>query len=400
MSRKLLWLPLLAAAALCFGTCSPVHDHPEEQPPATPKPSDPPPDAIKLPQPRETGPRERIELAIENVRRRQLVTTNGFWTIFHGILGLGPGVMLLNQETGEKVNALEYICKGGELRGLEFIPTKFGLDVRTMTNAIGQGHQDQFVAEMAQWGMPANRRVVVYGKDYSFMDFVNHSQMRASTTRNQELAWATMLIAQYKGMDLTWTNLFGEKVRWEDLVRYEADASVQAAPCGGTHRLFGLTWVYHMHLQRGGKVEGVWKKIADKTAEYRDLAKKYRNSDGSFSTNYFFGPGPVSDLPTGISTSGHILEWLALALTEEELKQSWVEDAANRLAMMILELQNSDIDGGPLYHAVHGLQIYHARTYDRHSVAPPELLYPQPGDRPPLNFAPAALAKKDDPKHP
>jgi hypothetical protein len=396
MRRNLLLLPLLCVAALCFATCAPVGDHPDDAPPTTRVAI--PTEAVKLPPPKETGPRTRVELAIENVRRRQLLTTNGFWTVFHGILGLGPGVTLQNPTTGEKVNALDYICKGGELRGLYFDPTKYGLDVRTVTGGVAQGHQDQFVAEMGQWGMPANRKVTVFGKDYTFMDFVNHSQMRASTTRNQELSWVTLLLAQYKGMDLTWTNMYGEKLRWEDLVRSEVDASVQAAPCGGTHMLFDLTWVYHMHLQRGGKKEGVWKDIAKKTAEYRDLAKKYRNSDGSFSTNYFFGPGPVTDTKVGISTSGHILEWLALALTDEELKQPWMEEAANRVAMMILELADSDIDGGPLYHAVHGLQIYHARVWDRHSVAPPELLYPQPDDRPPLNLAPATFANKSDPK--
>jgi hypothetical protein len=400
MGRKLLWLPLLGAAALCFATCAPVHESPPEDVPQATKPAERPTNAVLLKMPQEVrGPRLRIELAIQNVRRRQLLTTNGFWTVFHGILGLGPGVTLADPENKSTVNALDYICKGGKLRGLEFLrreyaPDKWGLDVRSGTNAVAQGHQDQFVAEMAQWGMPANRKVMVDGIPYTFMDFVNYSQMRASTTRNQELSWATMLVAQYKGMDLTWTNMYGEKLSFEDLVKYEADASVEKAPCGGTHRLFGLTWVYHMHLQRGGKVEGVWKQIADKTAEYRDRAKKYRNADGSFSMNYFFGPGPVAgDTKGGISTSGHILEWLALALKEDELKQEWVQEAANRLALMILELADSDIDGGPLYHAVHGLQIYHARVYDKHSVAPPELLYPQPEDRPPLNFAQAELVK-------
>ena len=76
------------------------------------------------------GPRERIEQAIENVRQRELLTTNGFWTVFHGIVGLGPNVPR-DPITGSKYKVLEYIGDGGELRGMQFIPTKYGLEVQT-----------------------------------------------------------------------------------------------------------------------------------------------------------------------------------------------------------------------------------------------------------------------------
>src|ERR1051325_1920128 len=74
----------------------------------------------------------RIEGALETVRDWQLSTTqHGFWTVFHAILGVGPDhAMLIDDKTGKKVNALQYIGDGGTLRGLEFIPTRDGLDVR------------------------------------------------------------------------------------------------------------------------------------------------------------------------------------------------------------------------------------------------------------------------------
>ena len=45
-----------------------------------------------------------MELAIGQVRSRQLRTDNGFWTVFHDILGLGPSVTLEEPLTGRKVN--------------------------------------------------------------------------------------------------------------------------------------------------------------------------------------------------------------------------------------------------------------------------------------------------------
>jgi hypothetical protein len=327
---------------------------------------------------------ERVRAAVLNVRGRQLLTTNGFWTVFHGILGLGPAtVTLADPQTGRTVNAVDYLRGGGELRGLQFTLTPHGLDVLSGQLGISQGHQDQFIAEMAQWGMPIDTAFRVQGREFTFRDFVNHAKMRARVTSNQELSWAILVIAQYLGTNLAWTNADGERLTFEDLVKYELDAPVETAPCGGTHRLFGLSWAYHLHVSRGGADEGVWRAVADKTAAYRDRAKRLQNPDGTFSTEYFRGPGRAADAQLRLASSGHIFEWLALALSDEELKAGWVEDAANAVALLILDQQGRPVEGGALYHAVHGLLIYHAR---RHGFAgldfPPPLIPPPPRQRP------------------
>lgn len=378
-AKKLTWA-MLGAVALACAACGPTsHTPPAEDDTPAPTPAGPVEVLIQAPKPLPDGPRYRIEAAVENVRGRDVLTTNGFWTVFHAVLGLGPGLKLRDPDTGEHVNAVDYICRGGEVPGMQFLPTKHGLDVTTTgPTGRGQGHQDQFIAEMAQWNMRPDQKFVVLGRDYTYMDFVRHTQMRASVTKSQELSWAVVIIGQYVGTDARWTNAYGEKLRFEDLVRYELDASVEDAACGGTHRLFGLSWAYHLHRQKGGKKEGVWKEIADKTVKYRDLAKKHQNADGTFSTDFFRGPGANPDKQLRINTTGHTLEWLSLALPDAELKEQWVQDAANALAMQILDLQGSPIEGGSLYHAVHGLLLYSARVYGPRFLGPPELFFPPP----------------------
>ena len=49
-----------------------------------------------------------------------------------------------------------------------------------------------------------------------------------------------------------------------------------------------------------------------------------------------------------------------------------MEDAANALAMTILDMQGAPVEGGGLYHAVHGLILYHARIYDPKFLGSPE----------------------------
>lgn len=95
--------------------------------------------------------------------------------------------------------------------------------------------------------------------------------------------------------------------------------------------------------------------------KYQNLARELQNPDGSFSTDSFRGSANDRDMKLRISTTGHILEWLALSMTDAQLQEPWVQHAANALALMILEIQDSPMEGGTLYHAVHALRLYAAR---------------------------------------
>ena len=75
-------------------------------------------------------------------------------------------------------------------------------------------------------------------------------------------------------------------LRFEDLLHKELEKPIDTAACGGTHRLFGLTWAYHLHRAKGGEAVGVWKDVADKIALYKKQAREFQNRDGSFSTAY------------------------------------------------------------------------------------------------------------------
>jgi hypothetical protein len=360
--RSRLALSAAALLSLVGVTCAP-------QAPVSksPGPGDPPPaQAVTDPVPSADRAhlQKRIDAVLKDVTERDLLTTHAFWTIFHGVLGMGPDTQLLDPATGKHIRAIDQIAQGKGIRGLEFVETRDGVDVVTQAGSgVGQGHQDQFIAEMAQWGMPLSQPFHVNGKDCTFDDFVRHAKMRASLTRDQELSWAIVIVSQYYGPDHHWTNQYGEKISLEDVARYERQQPIQNAACGGTHRLFGLTWAYHLHLKKGGKAAGVWKEVADEIDEYKAKARKFQNPDGSFSSDYVSSPGFTKDTERRIATTGHVLEWLGLAMTVDELKQPWVENAAGALTQMILDKRDTAIDGGSLYHAVHGLYIYRQRVF-------------------------------------
>lgn len=323
--------------------------------------------------------RIRIEAALESVRNRDLLTTNSFWTIFHGILGMGPGTMLKDPATGKRYNALDFIFSetGGQVRGLSFEPTDVGLDVKTvgkdpfLKEHEGQGHQDQFVAEMIQWGVEPNRpiRIAAFpNKTYHFSDFVAESKARARLDQDQELGWCLIVVADYGGgTEAEWTNRAGQKIRFEDMLEYEMKLDVNMAACGGTHRLFGVAWAYHRHVahckKTGRAMSPTWKKAKDYLDKYKNLTKEWQAPNGEFSTEHYRKKEHNSDLEPRIAASGHILEWLAQYVSEEELKSEWMENGASAVAKIILESDRLAVASGGLYHAAHGLAVYHERRY-------------------------------------
>jgi hypothetical protein len=188
------------------------------------------------------------------------------------------------------------------------------------------------------------------------------------------------MVAQFFGTDARWTNEKGEELSCADMVRYEMEQPVVGAACGGTHRLFGLTWAYFTHLRRGGKKEGVWKDVEAHLNKYAEVARTTQNPDGMFSTDYFGGPGNARSVELRISTTGHILEWLAFWLPAAELRAQWVQDAAGALSLHILDSQSRGIESGALYHATHGLHIYHDRVFGPWPGHPGPVIPLRPGE--------------------
>ena len=355
--RRLLAFVLFTAIA-CAPTAPPK---PKSDDPVTPPQPKSAPEELQTPDSALLA--KRIASVLDDVHSRDLLTTHAFWTIFHGILGMGPDTMLTDPVTHEKISALDRVRSGKGIRGLSFIETPTGVDVETIPGGVGQGHQDQFVAEMVEWSVPLDTKFKVNDKEVTFADFCKHSKERASVTRDQELSWALVIVAKHFGTDHRWKNMYGEDISLEDIALYEATQPIKESACGGTHRLYGLTWAYHIHLANGGKTTGVWRKVADRLAEYRAKAKKFQNSDGSFSSDSVSGPGWTRNNEKQIATTGHTFEWLCEELTDSELREPWMERAAYALTTMILEKQSYSIDGGALYHATHGLHMYQHRVF-------------------------------------
>ncbi|GIT31901.1 MAG: hypothetical protein Ct9H300mP1_39470 [Planctomycetaceae bacterium] len=84
-----------------------------------------------------------------------------------------------------------------------------------------------------------------------------------------------------------------------------------------------MTYARNIYRQthKGPRVRGAWLEADQKIRRHVGEAKIYQNADGTFSASYFLGPPQKGhEFQERIETSGHTLEWLIQAATDDQFQ--------------------------------------------------------------------------------
>jgi hypothetical protein len=313
----------------------------------------------------------RIEQVLaENLKNRSLRSDlNAAWQIFHGVIAYGDKLPLETPEGA--LPALRFAFGGGQFQGWELAPGDLLPDGRRGMRAklepgsyIGQGHVDQWLAILAQAGVEGDRIVQVGDQSFTVFDWARQAQWDVPDNPIPEYAWTMIALMHYFPDEQQWMARDGRQWDYDALVDFEAKADLGSSACGGTHRLQGLAHALAFRKRHQGAITGPWEAAQKRVDAAIQGARQMQNSDGSLSTNYTDLPGRSADLSLNISATGHMLEFLAFALPQEQLGERWVEQAAHRLCDYLEAAAAVDLDCGGLYHALHGLAIYQQRTQE------------------------------------
>lgn len=313
--------------------------------------------------------RDRVDQAIDVCRRRHLVAeSNAAWQVVHGILAFGPDLQLDVQ--GKPTSALQYLQNGGRLLGWNLVPGDKGLEaILEAGSKSGQGHEDQWLGYMSLCGLADDTPFQVAGRTYTIHDLVTQAQW--DIYDGMEATWSLMGFTAYLPRDTKWTAKNGSEWTIERVVSMEAAQDLTASACGGTHRLTALTVALKRHMDAGGQLTGGWKTAhdviygTDVTPGAIGMARMFQQPDGSFSSNYFDAqrPATTADVGQRLGTTGHTLEFLAIALSDQELRSPWMTKAVVALCDMVEETQPFELECGGLYHAARGLKLYRERRF-------------------------------------
>jgi len=317
---------------------------------------------------------ETVNKAIGISQRRMLSThINTPWQILHGMLALRNDYQLRHQ--GRPVNALEYLSNGARFKGAYwFEKTAYGGRAHPYNGTMWdfEGHVNQSLALIAMSNPPLSHKFTVQGGEtITMQDMVNHAKMMVNT--KEEITWSLWFLTHYVDQDEEWTNAYNQYWSMEQLVAHQTRFEPTRAPCGGTHGLFALAYARNAYLQKHGQLRGAWLEADQKLQHYVAAAKSMQNRDGSFSTGFFKSTGYSRDVEERLKTSGHMLEWLMMALPKAELEKSWVESAVNAVAIDLIRSASQNAECGALYHSLHALVLYRQRMMPE-SVPQPETL--------------------------
>ena len=302
-----------------------------------------------------------IDRAIEITSKRTLVAnSHSPWQIFHCILALRHDTVLRLGD--KKVNAIEWLSTTEPQFDNQpwLLLTNHGAKFHPYTRIYAfEGHPSQFLALLSHSNLPLEHEFHVQGKIVTLNDLVNNTMKEVNTT--EEVTWVLWALQHFLKPDATWVNQLNEPWSIERLVQIETSQPVVGAPCGGNHRLYALTRARDKYLQSGGRLRGVWLQADQKIKQHIEIARSLQNSDGSFSSESYKGPGYTPDVNKRFNTTGHTMEFLSASLPKERLNEPWVRNAVWTLSRELILQRDAQIDCGPLFHSLNALILYRER---------------------------------------
>jgi hypothetical protein len=308
--------------------------------------------------------RASIARTLATYQRRPLNTAQHTpWEVMHGFIAFGiPTQIRVGGPAGDLVNAIGWSNMGGRCRGQVMLAT--GGDRVVALKGVGvQGHSAQYLAILAQCRVAANSPIVLNQRRFTVVDLIEEEKL--SCRPKTELTFALIGLAHYLPTDATWKSRDGQDWSLPRLVEEEIEQPIRGAPCGGTHRLFGLSYGCQRRLRATGQLDGVYLRADKYVRDYQNFTlTKLQNRDGSFSTEWFKYPADRrDDIDRKVQTTGHILEWLVSSLDQEKLYDHRVVAAAEFLAAALAKEPSREWKLGPLGHALHALNIYQERAW-------------------------------------
>ncbi|MDX1969160.1 MAG: hypothetical protein SFV23_18430 [Planctomycetaceae bacterium] len=298
-----------------------------------------------------------------HVNSQRFLTANYHspWQIFHGIVAYRKDFLL--KVGDQKVSAIEWIATSEPKFDNQplLMMSHQGPKFHPYTRPYAfEGHPSQSLALLSESHLPVDYQFRVNGKWVTLGDLLQ-TTMRDVNTR-EETTWVLWTLINYFKVDATWTNQWGQAWSIETLVQNEVAAHTPTRPCGGNHNLFALSRARDKYLKTGRPLRGVWMEADQKIKQYIEIARSMQNSDGSFSANFYKGPGFERDMNKRFNTTGHTMEFLAVGLPQERLNEPWVRNAVNVLSRELITHKKAAVDCGPLYHSLNALIIYRDRV--------------------------------------
>lgn len=218
-----------------------------------------------------------------------------------------------------------------------FVPSDIGLkadyDPPIANDFTGRlAHRDDFLQVCCDLGLPLVTPIINSTGVYTLRDVLLNSVAYFRCAGETE--WSAEVFARYLAPRAKWTNAFGESIDFDTLSQSLLAKKPGQGACLGTHveySLAALLQVNHAHSMLSALTVS---RIRDRLQQTADLLSSSAiSSSGGWNGNWSgretsISNDPLSQLTTRVMSTGHHLEWLAIAPPEVRPPDSIIADAA------------------------------------------------------------------------
>ncbi len=278
------------------------------------------------------------------------------WAVMHALLPFGADYEL--QHGNSRVNAIGWMCHNGTCRTQRmFTPRGRGF-VPNVGPGV-QGHAGQFLAILAQSGVPLDYPIQIGQSRFKVEDLVRYEM--ATCKERSELTFKLISLSYYLDTNKQWRANDGKVWSIPKLIQEELAQPIVGAACGGAHRLMGFSFSVRQRAMQGAPIDGQYARANQFVKEYIAYTWQLQNPDGSFSTSWYEGRANEPNNERKVQTTGHMLEWLMYTLPDSEINQPRVQKSIDFLLSQIYDNKETKWPIGPRGHATRAIALYHAR---------------------------------------
>jgi hypothetical protein len=273
--------------------------------------------------------------------------------LLHSLHLFGPGLQVTTA-SGDSSPAIDLICDAQIANryintGNVLTKTRYGVRFPEFWRwAVGisqfnaEAHAGQALATFACQGVPLSTPITLEdGVRYRVQHVLDDTV--ANFTLEGEIFWEAVAIAIYVPPNRSWTNKFGKRFSFDDLVADLIQRPLESSPCCGTHGLIALTMVLNADAVSpvlSDRVrDSLWKHLHTTV----DRLVHVESRAGGWSTDWFQRPldSAQGELATVapeqiLQATGHHLEWLMLLPPKLQPQREIYRRAAQRCLQLLL----------------------------------------------------------------
>jgi hypothetical protein len=279
--------------------------------------------------------------------------------------GCGSEVSLDGPD-GRRINGITCLCWNYPCQGFELL----GFDKKHPAARLGYGfqqHPGEFLAMLAMSRVAADYPVRIGGDPRKVADVVEAEKLGCRSGSDLSLK---LIGLSYYVTEPEWKNNLGETWSIGRMIDEEIVQPIVAAPDGGLNRLMGLSYAMAHRAKHGESADSQSQRVQKYIDQLQAFALGRQNSDGSWGPYYLAARATSPDAPSQLQSTGRVLEWLAMSLPEEKLKDPRMLSAVECILRLVgserYQLNAPALSTQEIVswgHALHALAIYDARAF-------------------------------------